>query len=82
METLFPDLSSAKPQKKAKLGRYERIQRELLNDASDVHKVLIDVREAIQLVRTYHYHRLVFGRGGHDARAKVGWFETRGERRD
>lgn len=46
--------STAKKQKQAKLGRYEKLQRQLLNTQSDPYQVFIDIDN--QPVSSFNYN--------------------------
>ncbi|WP_373535160.1 DNA cytosine methyltransferase [Microcoleus sp.] len=58
------ELIPAKKQKKAKLGRYERIQRELEADDSDRYKIFIDVESQSIPASDYRFVDLFCGAGG------------------
>lgn len=65
--SLFPDEKKGqvvKKQKKAKLGRYEKIQRELATVKRDPHQVLIDVSTPSKLLHRYNFIDLFCGAGG------------------
>lgn len=55
---------SGKKQKKAKLGRYERIQRELATIKRDPHQVLVDINVRSEPLYTYNFIDLFCGAGG------------------
>ncbi|MEG4319107.1 MULTISPECIES: DNA cytosine methyltransferase [unclassified Microcoleus] len=54
----------AKKQKQAKLGRYERIQRELEADDSDPYKIFIDIESQSMTASDYRFVDLFCGAGG------------------
>ena len=54
----------AKKQKKAKLGRYERIQRELEVNEQDPYKIFIEVQRPLAPAYTYNFVDLFSGAGG------------------
>ena len=54
----------AQKQKQAKLGRYERIQRELEPDDSDPYKIFIDVESQSMPASDYRFVDLFCGAGG------------------
>lgn len=64
--SLFPldQQPSDKKQKKAKLGRYERIQRELSTVKRDPHQVFVEVDVPSQTSLTYNFIDLFSGAGG------------------
>lgn len=62
--SLFPQEENTKKQKKAKLGRYERIQRELLTDKRDPHQVFVEVGDSAILPSSYSFIDLFCGAGG------------------
>lgn len=65
--SLFPDDEKdqrAKKQKKAKLGRYERIQRELATVKRDPYQVHIEISHLAQLTQPYNFIDLFCGAGG------------------
>jgi DNA (cytosine-5)-methyltransferase 1 len=53
-----------KKQKKAKLGRYERIQRELETSEGDPYKIFIDVEPLLPTTHNYRFVDLFCGAGG------------------
>ena len=64
--SLFPsEQNKSKPTaKKAKLGRYERLQRELENNNNDPNKIYIDVNNCEELSLQYNFVDLFSGAGG------------------
>lgn len=64
--SLFPsEQNKSKPTaKKAKLGRYERLQRELENNNNDPNKIYIDVDNCEELSLQYNFVDLFSGAGG------------------
>jgi len=65
--SLFPDnqpSQAVSKQKKAKLGRYERIQRELATVKRDPYQVLVDVNVPLKPLNTYNFIDLFSGAGG------------------
>ena len=64
--SLFPsEQNKSKPTaKKAKLGRYERLQRELENNDNDPYKIYIDVDNCEKLSLQYNFVDLFSGAGG------------------
>ena len=66
LESLFSDLEvpSLKKQKKAKLGRYERLQRELVADLSDAHKEFVDINVPVMPASCFNFVDLFCGAGG------------------
>ncbi|NES67028.1 MAG: DNA cytosine methyltransferase [Okeania sp. SIO2D1] len=65
--SLFPNLEHQRDknyQKKAKLGRYEKIQYELNNNDSDPYKKLIKTEEKPILKSDYKFIDLFCGAGG------------------
>ncbi|MEG3973324.1 DNA cytosine methyltransferase [Microcoleus sp. herbarium8] len=58
------ELIPAKKPKQAKLGRYERIQRELEADDSDPYKIFIDVESQSMPASDYRFVDLFCGAGG------------------
>ncbi|HEY9653360.1 MAG TPA: DNA cytosine methyltransferase, partial [Coleofasciculaceae cyanobacterium] len=65
--SLFPDEKeqpSVKKQKKAKLGRYEKLQRELSTINRDPHQIFIDVDALAQSSLSYNFIDLFCGAGG------------------
>ena len=65
--SLFPDEKKeqvVKKQKKAKLGRYERIQRELATVKRDPYQVVIDVNAPSKPLHSYNFIDLFCGAGG------------------
>lgn len=65
--SLFPDdqkKQSVKKQKKAKLGRYERIQRELATVKRDPYQVLVDINIPSKPLYSYNFIDLFCGAGG------------------
>ncbi|MGB7276114.1 MAG: DNA cytosine methyltransferase [Geitlerinemataceae cyanobacterium] len=59
-----PEPKRSKKQKKAKLGRYERIQRELETVKRDPHKVIINIEPQSKPVQSYNFIDLFCGAGG------------------
>lgn len=59
-----PEPQKSKKPKKAKLGRYERIQRELETVQRDPHKVLINIDTPSQPLQSYNFIDLFCGAGG------------------
>lgn len=55
---------TASNQKKAKLGRYERLQRELEANSNDIFKIYIDITEKPQPLFQYNFVDLFSGAGG------------------
>lgn len=53
-----------KPQKKPKLGRYERIKRELDQDNSDPYKIFVDINSPTKPLSKYTFVDLFCGAGG------------------
>ena len=65
--SLFPDDKkdqSTRKQRKAKLGRYERIQRELATIKCDPYQVLVDINIPSKPLQTYNFIDLFCGAGG------------------
>lgn len=65
--SLFPndkEDQSVKKQRKAKLGRYERIQRELATVKRDSYQVLVDINVPSKPLHTYNFIDLFCGAGG------------------
>ncbi|KDR54221.1 DNA cytosine methyltransferase [Arthrospira platensis FACHB-971] len=65
--SLFPDDpkdNSTRKQKKAKLGRYQRIQRELATTKRDPYQVQVDINPVSQPLQTYNFIDLFSGVGG------------------
>ncbi|NER04481.1 MAG: DNA cytosine methyltransferase, partial [Okeania sp. SIO3C4] len=65
--SLFPNLENQKDKnyhKKAKLGRYEKIQYELNNNDSDPYKKFIKIEEKPILKSDYKFIDLFCGAGG------------------
>jgi DNA (cytosine-5)-methyltransferase 1 len=65
--SLFPDEKeqpSVKKQKKAKLGRYEKLQRELSSVNPDPHQVFIEIDNLTQPFIRYNFLDLFCGAGG------------------
>ena len=63
--SLFPEISAPPArQKKAKLGRYERVQRELMDNTDDARKVFMDITAAQKPVSAYRFVDLFCGAGG------------------
>ena len=58
--SLFPELETKK-KKQAKLGRYERLQRELENTQDDCYKIFIEIEEKPE---TYNFVDIFSGAGG------------------
>ena len=58
------ELTPAKKQKKAKLGRYERIQRELESNDCDPYKIFIDIESQSLPKSDYKFVDLFCGAGG------------------
>lgn len=58
--SLFPELETKK-KKQAKLGRYERLQRELENTQNDYYKVFLDIEEKPE---RYNFVDIFSGAGG------------------
>ncbi|WP_293354315.1 MULTISPECIES: DNA cytosine methyltransferase [unclassified Microcoleus] len=58
------ELTPAKKQKKAKLGRYERIQRELEANECDPYKIFIDIESQLLPQSDYTFVDLFCGAGG------------------
>ncbi|UWU46243.1 hypothetical protein APLC1_0940 [Limnospira platensis C1] len=64
--SLFPDDpkdNSTRKQKKAKLGRYQRIQRELATTKRDPYQVQVDINPVSQPLQTYNFIDLFSGAG-------------------
>ena len=66
LETLFSELEIpvVKKQKKARLGRYERLQRELAADLSDTHKAFVDITAPAIPAARFNFVDLFCGAGG------------------
>jgi DNA (cytosine-5)-methyltransferase 1 len=62
--SLFPQEENIKKQKKAKLGRYEQIQRELVTTKRDPHQVFVEVSSSVTLPSDYNFIDLFCGAGG------------------
>lgn len=62
--SLFPEEENIKKQKKAKLGRYEQIQRELLTTKRDPHQVFVEVNSSGKPSLDYNFIDLFCGAGG------------------
>ncbi|MBW4575290.1 MAG: DNA cytosine methyltransferase [Aphanothece sp. CMT-3BRIN-NPC111] len=65
--SLFPDdkkQQSLRKEKKAKLGRYERIQRELATVKRDSYQILVDINVPPKALHTYNFIDLFCGAGG------------------
>lgn len=65
--SLFPDLNAvsvAVKTKRAKLGRYERLKRDLQADHDDEFKIFVDVRQSNTTVAEYKFIDLFCGAGG------------------
>jgi len=65
--SLFPDEpkdNSTRKQKKAKLGRYEKIQRELATTRRDPHQISVDINDTVKPIQTYNFIDLFCGAGG------------------
>ncbi|MEB3886597.1 DNA cytosine methyltransferase [Lyngbya sp. CCY1209] len=65
--SLFPDEpkdNSVRKHKKAKLGRYEKIQRELATTRRDPHQISVDINAEIKPIKTYNFIDLFCGAGG------------------
>lgn len=66
VESLFPDLEvpAVKKQKKARLGRYERLQRELAADLSDTYKDSVDINAPVLPDTHFNFLDVFCGAGG------------------
>lgn len=66
LESLFSDLEipTVKKQKKANLGRYGRLQRELAADLSDAQKEFVDITTPVMPVSRFNFVDLFCGAGG------------------
>jgi len=66
MESLFSELEVPKVrrQKKASLGRYGRLQRELAMDLSDSHKEFVDINSPVAPASRFNFVDLFCGAGG------------------
>jgi len=66
LESLFSDLEvpMVKKPKKAKLGRYERLQRELTADLSDTRKEFVDINSPVTPTSCINFVDLFCGAGG------------------
>lgn len=63
--SLFPqENQDTKQKKKAKLGRYERIQRELLTTKRDLYQIFVDIDSSAIFSLTYNFIDLFCGAGG------------------
>lgn len=62
--SLFSSIETSKKQKKAKLGRYERLQRELEKNESDPYKVFVEIDKPAPPVFPYNFVDLFCGAGG------------------
>jgi DNA (cytosine-5)-methyltransferase 1 len=65
--SLFPESNQpnlVKKQKKPKLGRYERIQRELNNNEQDPYKIFIEIESISKSTNEYSFVDLFSGAGG------------------
>ncbi len=63
--SLFPQEHQGTQKKKtAKLGRYERIQRELTTTKRDFHQVFVEIKSSETFPSTYNFIDLFSGAGG------------------